>query len=567
MRDFFRLFNLKMKNVFGDPEASTWLIEKSLLLERENRQVIGSFLYVYDTKNKFNIWYKNPILLEAIEFIIKDVCQDKKLAGFRRLLPILSESYPLLLKYLPKLKNQYDKYFFTLAKYFAHELIARKDLTELTSANIGYGTNHLTVELKGVTQYLKYCAKNCGSLEHIDKKFLKSYLKRFMEYMHPAGYWAECDGPALMYNTLSAVTLMAVANELDEMKTYLKQFKTSADFHSHATLPDGRFIDIMDGRNSNCTYSHRGAFLTLTPEGCALYETAIVLQENVIAEEKYFGEPLALLLFDEKMRAKYGVKKSKSCWSKKNIEKQLGEFLIVKNQSWIAGASNIKFTPRPEGHFNIDYQNLLSLYHTEFGEILGGQNSKNDPEISFFSKFMTSFDGYPVKSPMPKYIPEKGIMDYKKGCLSLMRAYRGFEGKYEVRFISANKLEITLSANARANEYPIQCNLILPCGVDHAFVDSKKKKVTFDETEKTLTNAQTGPYIYFEEKVSLRVMPKNKGKRLKITVPDEATIKWPFKPWDTYNLVSDRELSSSAWYCLMVIDLTNKPTKLLIEIV
>jgi hypothetical protein len=323
----------------------------------------------------------------------------------------------------------------------------------------------------------------------------------------------------------------------------------------------------MDGRNSNCSYFNRGAVLSITPEGSRLYQAMIKLLEGTLPTSNYIGEPLALLLFDEKMKSQYGAKISKSAWNKKNITEKLGDFLVVKNQSWIAGASNIKFRPRPEGHFNLDYQNLLSLYHTEYGEIFGGQNSKNDPEIGSFSKFMNKFDGAPVKEPMPKYIPGNGSIAYKNNTLTVNRDYRGFEGSIDVKFINAKKVELILTARARAEEYPVQCNLILPCGIDRPMMNAKKKTITFDKKAKRITNKDTGKYILMEEKLTSRVISKNKGKKLKISVPDAATIKWPFKPWDTYNLVSDRELLPSAWYCVMSIDLTNQPTKLIIEII
>lgn len=567
MQDFFRLFNLKMQVLFGSPKKHEWLVDKSNLLVGENHQFIITLLYSYDTASKDNRWFQNPFLLEVASFIIKDICQNERMIRHRRLLPILSESYPLVVKHLPKLKLQYEKYLFKLAKHYTEEVMQRRDLTQLTSANVGYGTNHLAVELKGIAQYLNYCSKNCGAIKGLDKKFLKEFLQRFMNYMHPAGYWAESDGPALNYNTLTAVSLMGLANELGEVKKYWKNFLAVANFHTYATLPDGRYIDIMDGRNTNCAYLNRGAVLSITPEGSALYQTMITLLENSLPKYSLFAEPLALLLFDEKMKLKYGAKSSRSVWSKKKIEQKLGDFLVVKNQSWIAGASNIKFRPRPEGHFNLDYQNLLTLYHTDYGEIFGGQNSKNDPEISFFSKFMNKFDGSPVEKPMPKYIPGNGSIEYKNNSLLVNRDYRGFEGCYEIIFKNARQLEIILYARARAEEYPIQCNLILPCGVNHPIKSAKKKTITFDKKAKTLTNKETGKYIVIDEVIAPWLISKNKGKKLKITVPDSATIKWPFKPWDTYNLKTDRALNPEGWFCLMVIDLTNKPVKLLIDII
>jgi hypothetical protein len=567
MRDFFEIFNAKMAFIAGDPKAAKWKIDKAFFIKGQEPQIIGPLLYAYDTKSPDNEWYRNEFLLEAASYIALEVMKNKKYGGLRRYLPVLAEAYPLIAKYLPKIKSAYEKYMFNFASFFAHEIINRKDIKQLTSANVGYGTNHLSVELKGIIQYEKYCSEKIGKLKGIDLKFLKNYLKNFMEYMHEDGYWAECDGPALNYNTLTGVSLMGAAHELGEMKKYMTHFKRVAEFHTSVTLPNGRYIDILDGRNSGCVYSGRGAFLTLTPEGNTLYDSMINTIKKSIDDLVYIGEPLALLLFDEKMKAKYGVKSTKKFWDKKNLEIKLKDFLIVKNNSWISGVSNLKFRPRPEGHFNFDFQNLFSLYHTDYGVIFGGQNSKNDPEISTFSKFMNKFDGYPVQKPMPKYVPGNGAIQFKKNQLSVRRDYRGFEGELKVNFINSHKIELEVVAYARADEYPISFNLILPCSTTHALKDSRGKQINLNEKAKDLSVLKTGPHIFIDQNAGGDNPTVHKNKKLKISVPKNAAVKWPFKPWDTYNLVSDRELLPKNWFCLLVVNVSSQPTKVVIEIV
>lgn len=565
MRDFFEIFNAKMNQIAGEAKEPKWKIDKAILVHSQNPQIIGPLIYAYNTNSKYNEWYKNDFLLEMVSYILLEAIKNKSYGGCRRLLPIFAESYPAIAKLLPKLKSKYGNFLFSFASYFSNELINRKDISQLTSANVGYGTNHLAVELKGVIQYVKYCSKSVGKLKGINYAFLKKYLKNFMAYMHPDGYWAECDGPALNYNTLTGVSLMGGIDELGQMKLYYDQILRVARFHTSVTLPNGRYIDILDGRNSGCYYSGRGAFLVFTPEGNALYNKMISRIKSTNDGLEHIGEPLALLLFDEKMKLKYGNKKSQDFWNKKNITTKLRDFLVVKNNNWIAGASNVKFRPRPEGHFNFDYQNLFSLYHTEYGEIFGGQNSKNDPEISTFSKFMKKFDGYPVKSPMPKYIPGNGEIKYENNQLNIRRDYRGFEGDLKVNFIGSNKLELLVSAYARADEYPIQFNLILPCNTTNFPKDYRNKPITLNEKSKDLSVLNTGKCIYIDQN-SNEEAQKNKGKKLKISLPDGASVKWPFKPWDTYNLESDRALMPAYWYCILVVNVSSKTTKIGIEI-
>lgn len=567
MKDFYRIFSLKMRDFFGEPQNPHWLIDKSFLLKSENPQIIYSLLYVYSHDHKDNEWYQNKILLDTTEFVIEGLSSIQDSYRFRRLLPVLMEAYPLVLTLLPHLKTPYELLVKNATLHFSKKLIDRQYLTQLSSANVGYGTNHLAIELKGIVQYHKYCEKNLGKLPGIDEKFLKDYLKRFMEYMNPEGYWAETDGPALCYNRLTAFCLMGVAVELGEFEKYRQHFEKTSEFTAFTTLPDGRMMDVLDGRNSNASNDHLSAFLPLTPGGNYWYEKMKPLHEKSVSTSYAVGQSLEFLLFDEKMKEKYGIKESNSVWKNKNIEKKLGDFTIVKNDSWIAGVSNIKFRPRPEGHFTFDYQNLLSLYHTDFGEIFGGQNSKNDPEIAFFSKFMTTFDGDPVTKPMPKYIPGNGNIKYQDNVLSVERDYRGFEGSFAIHFKDSKKIEMDIFARARAEEYPIQCNLILPCGSEKPIYDANQKQIILDENSKTLSNKELGKFVYFHEYKASHLLEKGKNKKLKISVPNAASIQWPFKPWDTYNTVSDRELLPKKWYCVMKINLTQEPVKLNVEII
>ena len=567
MRTFHQIYSRIMRKYFGNPEKPTWQIEKPSLLKSENPQIIYSFLYVYHTEHTDNEWHQNKILIEATEYIVSELIKDQDAYRKRRLVPVLMESYSLLTTYLPHLKANYEILIKKAASHFAEKLVDRQYLTQYSSANVGYGTNHLSIELQGIVKYFKYCEKNLGALPGVNESFLKSYLKRFMEFMSPEGYWAETDGPALCYNRLTAYCLMSVAVELGEFETYRNHFEKVSEFTAFTTFPDGRLVDILDGRNSNASNDHMVAFLPLTPGGNYWYEKMMPLYEKNITTSYAFGQALGFLLFDEKMKQKYGVIESTSVWKNKNVEKKLGDFTLVKNDNWIAGVSNFKSRPRPEGHFSFDYQNLLSLYHVDFGEIFGGQNSKNDPEISFFSKFMTTFDGDPVTKPMPKYIPGSGKIKYQDNCLSVERDYRGFEGCFSIVFKDANHLEISLSARARVEEFPIQCNLILPCGTERPFFDEEQKQIHLDENAKTLTNKEVGKSIVFPEHKGPHLLEKGKNKKLKISIPNEATIKWPFKPWDTYNTVSDRELLPKKWYSVMHINLTHEPVVLKIEII
>ena len=70
----------------------------------------------------------------------------------------------------------------------------RDRLTVLSSANVGYGTNHLACELSGLAAYVRafrddadFAKMTSGGPALVD--YAKAWLARFMNYMDDGGYW------------------------------------------------------------------------------------------------------------------------------------------------------------------------------------------------------------------------------------------------------------------------------------------------------------------------------------------------------------------------------------------
>jgi hypothetical protein len=102
--------------------------------------------------------------------------------------------------------------------------------------------------------------------------YLRGYLSRFMDYMDDGGYWPECDGPAQLYNTLTANSLLRAAMDSGEVETYRSHFEKAARYHTCHLLPNFKTTGVTDGRNAQYYISTRISFCGFTPEGRRMLE-------------------------------------------------------------------------------------------------------------------------------------------------------------------------------------------------------------------------------------------------------------------------------------------------------
>ena len=242
----------EMERLFGSLNAPQIPLDAAML-ERENPQIVHTLAYLYRTEVPENPWRGQAVLLETIRKIAAHILASASLP--RRSVHPLMHAFRLIRADLGEEEGRWKE---NLARFVREllmpELRERERLTAFTSANVGYGSNHLAVELSGLTAYIA-AFRDDPDFERMHPggsglvAFADAYLKRFMAYMHPDGYWAECDGPALSYNTLTAMALYSAARDLRAVETYREGFERCARFHCATTLPNLTKTSIAEGRN------------------------------------------------------------------------------------------------------------------------------------------------------------------------------------------------------------------------------------------------------------------------------------------------------------------------------
>jgi len=535
-------------------------------------QVVLPLAFLYCRAVPGNRWHGHPVLLEAVERagrrLADEIAPDRDWVWMRRTGYPLIHAFGLMRDRLAAPEAWEDTIVRLLRDLFFPEVREREMLTRFSSANVGYGTNHLAIELSMLCAFVSvFREETIRSVAMPDCEdpigYLKEYLARFMAYMDPAGYWPETDGPANLYNTLTANSLLCCAMDLGEVDTYRSHFEGAAHFHTRYVFPNLASAGVTDGRNRQGRGGiQRGAFLGFLPEGRALLRLARERTAASKGRHRLSGEALSSLLTDITAEPHFVAGQASLCWDAEQFTDTIrDDFAMVKRGPWMASLSNFRFRPRPEAHFTLDYQNLFSLYHRRFGTVLCGNNSKSDPELATFSKRFRSFDGYPVDEPMIQYVPDRGSFDIREDGFTLLREYRGFEGVVELRIRSDRRAELILRANARLSEYPITCSLQPACG----FKDGHGNRVAIEEELLCLSGTDLGGAITLQPETQPDVTSADAGHPIRLAIPHEAELVWPFKGWDCYNLETDRHEKPQGWTCVLRIPVPRDGARVLVE--
>jgi hypothetical protein len=533
-------------------------------------QAIYPLAWLYLLERDDNPWFNNPLLLNCARGIAENIFASDKIE--RRAIMPFFRGYELLRDHLPDADRWKDKIQEIMRQRVMPPIDARQRITELSSANVGYGSNHLAAEIMGLTAYISVF-ENDSDFEKMNpggealRQKAQEWLERFMAYMKPGGYWPESDGPTIGYNALTASWLFRCAVDLKQLEKYRPQLEKAAAFHTYTLFANLKGNGVADGRNRSATAKRRLEICGLIPEGRFVLEqiTDLLLEDSRCGET--ISPEVCCVTLQTLDLLPLACSESRNIWKEKSWCQNCGEHLISqKIGPWMSALQKIPFRPRPEGHWNYDYQNLFSLYHNRFGIVFLGNHGKNDPEMSTFNKAFTTFDGEPIEKPLLKYIPGEGRMTATDKGFSLWRDYRGFEGLIDLEILSDSSCLLALRANTRMEEYPITCSLQPAISLGRGFSDGGGKTYQVSEEPFSLSGAELGGSITLQPESRPNWISDAQSQAVTIRIPDDAQLCWPYKAWDPYNQKTDRHLKPVDWTVLLKIPVGPDGVDLLLEV-
>lgn len=219
----------------------------------------------------------------------------------------------------------------------------------------------------------------------------RAMIARVASSQKPGGYWAEHEGPTTLYN-LVYVHALGLYHVFSGDPSVLPALREAVDFHSTFQYPDGRLVETVDGR---VKYSDRIAgfalaAFSLTPEGRRLARHWI----DGFDVGRDFSGPQGGILASAYLHFRDGEERPMPLDAPRFLRNWQDRALVMREGKWFCCLSAF-VSPPVASRWGQDRQAFLSLWHGDAGLLVGGGNSKDQPEWSSFIA-----DG--------RFVPERG---------------------------------------------------------------------------------------------------------------------------------------------------------------
>ena len=229
------------------------------------------------------------------------------------------------------------------------------------------------------------------------------FLRRVAAEQTEHGWWAEHDGPVVMYNFVYADALGAYFSMSGDTQV-LPALERAAAYHATFTYPDGSCVETIDGRNPYHTGVRLGnAGLTRSAAGRGW--TAQQHRLHLAAGQRFDADYAASML------AYCETGEAETPPGARDISTQrMGDGAITQRRApWFTCLSAYP-VDIPLNRFGQDRQNFISLYHDDVGLIAGGGSTKLQPLWSTFTVGDTSLLKHTPGEEEPDFAAVPGLI-------------------------------------------------------------------------------------------------------------------------------------------------------------
>ncbi len=208
----------------------------------------------------------------------------------------------------------------------------------------------------------------------------KAMCQAIAAAQHPDGYWPEHGGPSTLYNCIY-VHALGLYYRFSGDDTVLPALERAAEFHQNFCYPDGTLIETIDGRvkyHSHLTlFGWPGFFCTAKGRRLAALQAGHLQADRDFS--RYQGGAIAsnIVHWSDEETAPINL-------DQKAFQVRFGEHAAILRQGpWFACLSAFQ-APPVNSRWGQDRQGFFSLWQEKNKLLLGGGNSKDQPEYSSF---------------------------------------------------------------------------------------------------------------------------------------------------------------------------------------
>jgi hypothetical protein len=345
-------------------------------------------------------------------------------------------------------------------------------------------------------------------------------IQRFTRMIQPGGYWEEHNGPTMNYDYLN--TSVAALNwRYTSDPGAWAAIKASTDFHSHWCTPDGVDIHTIDQRNrSHFRPGVSFGLMSFThfPEGrrWARFKLLAALGED--------RDPLGSLGLSSLGRIAQNLHyyedgpEAPIPQEAVNYRHELDRPAVVQKKGpWVYSISGLVSPERPLSQFYLDRTGPVSLWHEQTRHIIGGGNSKGQPQLATFS--VKRGDGSWSHLPLDMLLESSDKGD------TLCVAHEGFSLRLTISVQDEESVQFIVDSERTYNRLEDTAFLNLPLVVRSGETISTGGGDTRTLSAETIlldTGTANGSVSYGKWKVSM---------------PEETSFEWPVYTYSPYGSV------------------------------
>jgi hypothetical protein len=476
--------------------------------------------WLYTHKYPVNPLYKNRLALESV-IRNGDYLADYQPASFWPLSHWTVHSWISALELVqdeldPERRERWRAAIERWVKVYLEYLQKSEGRRQYTAVQLGTSPNHYSL-------YLVAVMKAGEVLGHPEwSGYAREQFHNLLRSQHPDGFWAEHDGPVNRYTWL---TLQGVGlyYEMTKDPEALEAIRRAKDFLLGFTYPDGSAVAVIDERNR---YSPEPAAvhgllgLGHFPDGrrfCRLNADRFAQKPGSTDRISLSNESLSHLT--DALRYWEDGPETAVPWDSDSYDRTLTSGArLMRRGDWVVTLCGIVSPPWEGNRFFLDRYTYIEVWHRKCGLILGGGNTKRQPQIA--TLLMEPSNGGLDFWPRDSRITGGG------DSLSLELNCEKFRATLSARVIDSASLALrvhfieTSEPQLWPNRY--ECNLQLQLNPGDTF------------------SAGDGEHVLGKEQ--LRLPEHRTGKtietsRWSLQFPEGRTsLRWPFQPFFNYDV-------------------------------
>ena len=196
----------------------------------------------------------------------------------------------------------------------------------------------------------------------------------------PGGFWPEHGGPSTLYN-LVYVHALGLYYHFAHDASVLPALQVATDFHTLFTYPDGPVVETIDGR-----VKYRRDIGNFGLPGFSLFPRGrryVRFLVDAMRPDRDLVHCQGGLLPSAYHHMSDGEEEPIPLDQERFCSNYRDRAIVCRERPWFACLSAF-VAPAADSRWGQDRQSFLSLWHEDCGLIIGGGNSKEQPEWSSF---------------------------------------------------------------------------------------------------------------------------------------------------------------------------------------